>query len=164
MSSISGHIIHAYLCHKHYFSFIPILYYVERHSTRYICECGLLVKIWWRLSTYDQLLALACLAPHAFGFHAVAKVVGCRVYLVEIMSSGYAPKYLLPSSCAEMSSLCAEILAQVACYAGRFDSNMDFSSLAPYFRFQDNSLTITDIHINVFDQNKLAKQPNLTYP
>ena len=65
---------------------------------------------------------------------------------------------------SEMSSLCAEILAQVARYAGRFDSNMDFSSLAPYFRFQDNSLTITDIHINVFDQNKLAKQPNLTYP
>ena len=80
------------------------------------------------------------------------------------MSSGYVSKYLLPSSCAEMSLLCAEILAQAARHAGHFDSNMDFSSLAPYYRFQDNSLTITDLGINVFDQNKLPKQPNLTYP
>ena len=38
--------LHAYLCHKHYFSFIPILYCFERQSTRYIGKCGLLAKIW----------------------------------------------------------------------------------------------------------------------
>ena len=30
--------IHAYLCHKHYFSFISVLYCFERHNIRYIGE------------------------------------------------------------------------------------------------------------------------------
>ena len=50
----------------------------------------------------DQLPALVCLEPHAFGFRAVAQVVGCRVYLVEIMSGGYVPKFLFQSSCPEI--------------------------------------------------------------
>ena len=90
----------------------------------------------------DQLPALVCLGPHAFGFHAVATVVGCRVYLVEIMSSGYALKCLFLSSCTQFFFIVrwnfgacryagrpAEILAQSAHYAGHGDGNIDFSSL-----------------------------------
>ena len=40
--------IQAYLCHKQYFSFIPILYCFERRSIRYIIKHGLSVKIWQR--------------------------------------------------------------------------------------------------------------------
>ena len=127
---------------------------------------GLLVKIWRRLSRKWSAARPGLLGAHAFGFHAVARVVGCRVCLVEITSSGYGPNLLLPSFWAKIYSFmlrrnfgarryarrCAKILVQSARYAGHVDGVVIFFSLAPYYRFQDNSLYHRSSH-NCFRPN-----------
>ena len=70
--------IQAYLCHKQYFSFIPILYCFERHSIRYISAHGLSVKIWQRPLTKWSAASTGLLGTTCIWF--LCCCVGSRMY------------------------------------------------------------------------------------
>ena len=92
-----------------------------------------------------QTSRLVCLGLHVFGFRAVAYlwVVGCRVHLVKIMSSCYAPNFQSHHHVPKFLShhalkfwgttLCRTLhRAQSGCYAGHVGGNMIFFPVRPW--------------------------------